>query len=144
MATVRRELRFDRPAAEVWATVGDPGTIHEWFPGIVDSTVDGDVRTITLGSGVSLTEQIVTNDPVLRRFQYRITGGLFRQHLGTVDVIGLDDDSCLAVYSTDAEPDVMALVIGGASGAALRELGRQFDAGERGRPVPSTAAPGRA
>jgi hypothetical protein len=131
MATVRRELRIDRPPDQVWATLGDPATIHEWFPGIVASTVEGDVRTITLGSGVPLAEDIVTIDPVLRRFQYRITGGLFRHHLGTVDVLDLHDGTCMAVYSTDAEPDVMALVIGGASGAALHELKRQFDSGER-------------
>jgi hypothetical protein len=131
MATVRREIRIHAPAEEVWATIGDPGTIHEWFPGIVASTVEGTVRTITLGSGVPLPEDIITNDPILRRFQYRIAGGLFRNHLGTVDVLDLGDGTCLTVYSTDAEPDVMALVIGGASGAALHELKRQIEAGER-------------
>jgi hypothetical protein len=131
MATVRREIRIHAPAEEVWATIGDPGTIHEWFPGIVASTVEGTVRTITLGSGVPLPEDIITNDPILRRFQYRISGGLFRNHLGTVDVLDLGDGTCLTVYSTDAEPDVMALVIGGASGAALHELKRQIEAGER-------------
>jgi hypothetical protein len=131
MATVRREIRIHAPAEEVWATIGDPGTIHEWFPGIVASTVEGTVRTITLGSGVPLPEDIITNDPILRRFQYRISGGLFRNHLGTVDVLDLGDGTCLTVYSTDAEPDVMALVIGGATGAALHELKRQIEAGER-------------
>lgn len=135
MATIRRELRFHHPAERVWTTIGDPGTIHEWFPGITASTVDGSTRTITIGSGVSLAEEIVTNDPILRRFQYRITGGFFRRHLGTVDVIDLGDGSCLVVYSTDAEPDVMALVIGGAAGAALHELRRQFDDGQRGAPA---------
>ena len=114
MATIRRELLFRHPADHVWATIGDPGTVHEWFPGVVASTVDGSTRTITLASGVSLDEEIVTDDPILRRFQYRITAGFLRGHLGTIDVIDLGDDSCLVVYSTDAEPDVMALVIGGA------------------------------
>ena len=123
MATIRRELLFRHPADHVWATIGDPGTVHEWFPGVVASTVDGSTRTITLASGVSLDEEIVTDDPILRRF-----------HLGTIDVIDLGDDSCLVVYSTDAEPDVMALVIGGAGGAGLHELRRQFDAGERDVP----------
>ena len=129
---------MDHTADEVWATITDPGTIHEWFPGIVASEVDGDTRTIHLGSGIPMVEDIVTNDPIARRFQYRINGGFLRSHLGTVDVHDLGDDTCLAVYSTDAEPDVMALVIGGATGEALHELRRQFDAGER--PSPATAA----
>ncbi len=131
MATIRREVRLHVPADEAWAVLGDPATIHQWFPGIeassLEETDEGLVRTITLGSGVPLAELIVTNDPILRRFQYRITGGVVRHHLGTIDVIDLHDDSCLVVYSTDAEPDVMALVIGGATGNALHELQRQLE-----------------
>jgi len=130
VASIRREIRIQRPAAQVWAVVGDPATIHTWFPGIADSVVEGKVRTITLNSGIPLPEDIVTLDPILRRFQYAISGGLFRKHLGTVDVLELDDESCMVVYGTDAEPDVMALVIGGAAGGALDELKRQFEAGE--------------
>jgi hypothetical protein len=130
MATVRREIRIRRPPEDVWAVLGDPGTIHEWFPGIVASSVEGDVRTVTLGSGLPLPERIVTNDPILRRFQYRVEGGLFRNHLGTIDVLDLGDGSSMVVYSTDAEPDVMALVIGGATGAALHELRRQLEAAD--------------
>ncbi len=126
MATVRRELRLPHGADAVWQVVGDPGTIHEWFPGIVSSTVEetdeGVVRHVVLASGIPLVEHVVTNDPISRRFQYRIAGGAFREHLGTIDVIDLGDGTCLAVYGTDATPDVMALVIGGASGAALEGL----------------------
>ena len=82
-------------------------------------------------AGVSLPERIVTNDPLQRRLQYRIEAGPVRAHLATLDVIDLGDDTCLGVYSTDAEPDVMALVIGAACGNALEELRRQFDDGER-------------
>ena len=128
MATIRRELRIHRPADEVWALVGDPGTIHEWFPGIVSCTVseteEGTERTVVLGTGLQLVEHIITNDPIARRFQYRIAGGVFREHLGTIDVIDLDDGTCLCVYGTDALPDVMALVIGGASGEALERICR--------------------
>ncbi len=127
VATIRREIRVERPAAEVWALISDPGAIHQWFPGIVASKVitkdDGSIsRIVTLGSGIELTEHVVTNDPIARRFQYHIAGGIFREHLGTVDVIALDDASCLVVYGTDATPDVMALVIGGASGVAVENI----------------------
>ncbi len=131
MATIRRDVRFAHPAELVWAAVTDTASLDSWFPGLTACTQEGDVRTVTLGSGLSLPERIVTNDPVQRRLQYRIEAGPVREHLASVDVIDLGDDTCLGVYSTDAEPDVMALVIGAACGDALLELRRQLDAGER-------------
>jgi hypothetical protein len=131
MATLRRDVRFRHPAEAVWDVITDAGSLATWFPGLTDSSLDGDVRTVTLGSGIPLPERIITNDPLQRRLQYRIEAGPVRHHLATVDVIDLDDGSCLAVYSTDAEPDVMALVVGAACGNALLELRRQFDEGER-------------
>jgi hypothetical protein len=105
----------------VWALVGDAARIPEWFPGIVEAVVDGDTRTITTGSGIPMSERF-TADPLQRRFQYRINGPLLREHVSTLDVIDLGDDSCLVVYSVDADPNTMALVIGGAAGNALEHL----------------------
>ena len=106
--------------------VGDVEGVHRWFPGIVAATLGedeaGELRTVETASGFRLVERIITNDPVLRRFQYRIEGGAFREHLGTIDVIDLDDGTSLVVYGTDAEPDVLALVIGGAAGAGLERI----------------------
>lgn len=126
MASIRRELRIDRPAEDVWPLIGDPGRIPEWFPGIVSAEVaeddEGVARTVTLATGIPLVERVITNDPLAHRFQYRITGGVFSEHQGTVDLIDLGDGTCLGVYSTDAAPDVMALVIGGATGTALANI----------------------
>jgi hypothetical protein len=127
MGTIRREVIVDRPAATVWARVGDPAGVHTWFPGMVDSKVEGSTRTITTAAGLTLPEEIVTLDPILRRFQYRVTAPFFRHHLGTIDVFDLGDDRSLVAYGTDCEPDAMALVIGGAAGAALEELRRQLE-----------------
>jgi hypothetical protein len=117
--SVRRQVRINRPADDVWALVGDPARIQEWFPGIVASTVDGDTREVTTAAGVTMPEQIVTNDPLQRRFQYRLSGPMFREHLSTLDVLDLGDGTSLAVYSADADPSTMALVIAGAAENAL-------------------------
>lgn len=132
-ASVRKEIRIRRRASDVWDRIEDPGAIQDWFPGIVASTVDGTTRVITLASGISMPEEIITSDRILRRFQYRITVPVFQHHLGTIDVIDLGDETCLAVYSTDADPRTMALVIGAATDDALRELRDQME---------STADPG--
>lgn len=114
MATLRSDVTIGRPAEEVWAVVSDAGRISEWFPSILTSSADGDQRSCELEGGVPLTEEIVTNDPALRRFQYRITGGgvPVHSHLGTVDVLGLDDDRSLVVYSTEVMPDELAGALG--------------------------------
>jgi hypothetical protein len=129
-ASVRKEIRIHRRAADVWARIEDPGCIQDWFPGIVASTVDGTTRVITLGSGLAMPEEILRSDPVQRRFQYRITVPIFRNHLGTIDVIDLGDETSLVVYSTDADPRTMALVIGAASAGALAELRNQMEFGQ--------------
>jgi hypothetical protein len=121
-ASVRRQVRIACPPDDVWAYIGDPARLPEWFPGIDSATVDGTMRVITTGSGIPMPEQILTNDPLQRRFQYRITAPMFREHLSTLDVLDLGDGTCLAVYSADADPATMALVIAGAAGSALEHL----------------------
>ena len=121
-ASVRRQVRIARAPDDVWAIVGDPARIAEWFPGIESATVDGDSRTIVTGSGLPMPEQIVTCDPLQRRFQYRITGPMFKEHLSTLDVLDLGDGTSLVVYAADAAPSTMALVIAGAAGNALDHL----------------------
>jgi hypothetical protein len=120
--SVRRQVRIACPPDEVWAIVGDPARIQEWFPGIESSTVDGTTRVIVTGSGLPMPEEIVTNDPLQRRFQYRITAPMIREHLSTLDVLDLEDGTSLVVYSADADPSTMALVIAGAAGNALEHL----------------------
>jgi uncharacterized protein YndB with AHSA1/START domain len=120
--TVRRQVRIACPPADVWAMVGDPARIQEWWPGIVASTVEGMTRVITTGSGLPMPEEILTVDPLQRRFQYRITAPMFREHLSTIDVLDLDDGTCLVVYSADADPSTLALIIAGAGGNALDNL----------------------
>jgi len=129
MGGVRHHIRIAASADHVWEVVGRPELLHLWFPGIVAGTVDGNTRTITTGQGVDMPEEIVANDRLLRRFQYRITAPVFQHHRGTIDVIELAPDDTLVVYSTDAEPSVMALMIGSGTLDALRELQRQFTDG---------------
>ena len=121
-ASIRREVRIRAGADELWAWVGEPARLAEWWPGITACVVDGDTRTITMGSGLPMPEKLLTVDRLQRRFQYRITAPIFREHTSTIDVHDLGDGSCLVVYSVDADPSTMALVIGGAAGNALQHL----------------------
>jgi hypothetical protein len=102
LPTVRKNIWIGRHADDVWAVVADAGAIATWFPGIARSSLSGDIRTCVLEAGNEVTEQIVTCDHDLRRFQYRILSGIpVEEHLGTIDVIEADDQRCLLVYGTD-------------------------------------------
>jgi hypothetical protein len=127
LGSVRHEIRIQRAATDVWALAGDPARLHHWFPGITSSTVEGTSRIIGMASGMSLPEEILINDPLQRRFQYRITAPIFTHHRGTLDVIDLGDDTCLVVYATEADPRTMALTIAGGTAGALDELKRQME-----------------
>lgn len=108
MATIRHHARIPRPAEEVWALVTDPAGIDGWLPGVDACSFDGEVRTVAT-MGIEVEERILTNDPVLRRFQYSIVGGAFvpEHHLATIDVIddGGTGTATLVVYSCDVSPD---------------------------------------
>ena len=127
MGTVRRHVFIDSPADEVWALVGDPARLHEWFP-ITSCEVVGNKRWINLASGLRFEEDIITLDHDLRRFQYSIVNNLIvKSHLGTVDVIPDGPNRCMVMYGTDIDPEPMGLIIG-AAGAGLEKLKEIFAA----------------
>lgn len=129
MGTVRRQAFIDAPADTVWGLVGDPSRLHDWFP-ITGCVVQGSKRWIDLPSGLRFEEDIVTLDHDLRRFQYSIVNNpIVKHHLGTVDVIPDGPGRCVVVYSTDVDPEPMALIIGGAAGAGLATLRELFEKG---------------
>lgn len=113
MASLRSTARIARPANEVWKVVSDAAGISAWFPGIERSTAADGKRSCTLAGGHQLHEDAVNVDDDLRRFQYKITGGMpVEYHLGTVDVLEESPDSTLLVYSTEVTPDELAGLIG--------------------------------
>ncbi len=129
--STRHAVRLRCPVDELWALLGAPERVHEWFPGIVSCTVDGIHRVVVTASGIPMPEELVTVDPTLRRLQYRITAPMFAEHLSTLDVHDLDDGTCLAVYSVDADPAPLALVIGGAARSGLEALPELLGPGDR-------------
>jgi uncharacterized protein YndB with AHSA1/START domain len=127
LGSIRHQIRIRRSADDVWARVRDAAGLHTWFPGLTDCQVDGNNRVIFLASGMAMPEEILLIDDVQRRFQYRITAPIFRHHRGTIDVIELEPQECMVVYSTEADPRTMALTIGGGTAGALDELQRQME-----------------
>jgi uncharacterized protein YndB with AHSA1/START domain len=127
MATLQRDIRIATAPDAVWALVGDPGRLAEWWP-VASCRMEGSTRWVGLATGLVFEESILLVDPERRRLQYSIVNNpLIRDHLATVDVIA-DGDGSTVVYETTCLPDVLALVNSGASGAALREAKRILEA----------------
>ena len=127
MGSVRRQIFINCDAQKVWDFVGAPERLHEWFP-IVSTRVEGKKRWIILDGGITFEEDIITLDHDLRRFQYKIINNpLITMHTGTVDVIDDERGGCLVIYSTDMDPEVLALPIAGAAGVGLKKLKEMFD-----------------
>ena len=124
MASLRYEKRIKASADVVWSVVTRPESIPEWFPGIVSCSVEGTTRVVTTASGMEIPEEIICNDSLQRRFAYRITAPAYTFHFASIDVIDLGDNDSLCVYATTAEPDTLALIIGGATVGALLEIQR--------------------
>jgi hypothetical protein len=62
-ASVRRELRIAAPTDDVWAVVGDPTRLAEWFPAVASCAVDGTTRVVTTGSVLPTPEELLNEPP---------------------------------------------------------------------------------
>lgn len=133
LGSIRHHRRLGATAATVWSFIGDAARLHEWFPGMTATRIDGSTRHVTVGSGMTFPETILVEDSIQHRFQYRLDLPIISHHRGTIDAIDLGDGTCIVVYSTDCDPRTMALVIAGGTAGALDELERRY-------PLPSVAA----
>lgn len=124
MPSLRSHIVIDANPDAVWKVVSDTANIADWFPAMSKSSGDSSRRTVVLQDGSTLEEEVVTTDPALRRFQYRVVGGDLpvEHHLGTVDVIELEPGRSIVVYSTEIEPQSIAEAFDAAISEAVGTL----------------------
>jgi len=107
--TETARIDIAKPAAEVWALVGEFGGLDTWMAGIDSCTVEGDVRTIeTLG--MTLTEQLVGRDAEGRSITYSIVGegAPVAKHEATITVLDAGDGASEVTWDVSVEPDEAA------------------------------------
>lgn len=112
MAEGKFEVHIDRSADEVWAVIGEFGSLGEWMPGIDSCVVDGDVRTLQT-MGMELQERLVSHDDATRTTSYSLIKGPMplEHHLATITVTP-DGDGSTLTWAYEVKPDEM----GGAFG----------------------------
>ncbi len=117
MATIIKETVVDAPADAVWGALRDFGAVHERVaPGfVVDSRLEGAVRTVTFFNGAVARETLVGVDDGARRLAYAVVeSGLgLRHHNASVSVVPEGDGRSRFVWVTDVLPDEAAPVVAG-------------------------------
>jgi ligand-binding SRPBCC domain-containing protein len=130
MATIRKVIDINAPAAQVWDVVRDVGAVHTRFaPSFVTNTVlEEGARVVTFASGLVAREVIVGLDETLRRLAYSASGGRLTHHNASFEVTEITPDRTQLVWTADVLPETMHSVVESmmeaGSQAIVKALGR--------------------
>jgi carbon monoxide dehydrogenase subunit G len=110
---------------EVWAKVGQFGSIAELFPAIESFRVEGDDRVIGM-FGMEIRERLVARDEETRTLTYSVVAGVpLDSHSATISVEP-EGTGSKVTWAYAVTPDEMAPVFGDTYKAALASLENSF------------------
>lgn len=121
MASIRREVSIDVPAAQAWAAMRDVGALHTRLAKgfVADCRLDGEgARIVTFANGMVVRELIVTVDDDARRVAWAAVGGRLSHHNASTRVLDEAGGRCRVVWQADLLPDTLAPAV-----AAMIEQG---------------------
>jgi hypothetical protein len=120
MATLHNSIFIDAAAEKVWDAARDVGALHtRLVPGfVVDTKLEGDVRTVHFGNGLVAREPIISVDDERRRLAWSAEGGRTK-HYNAVLQIFAQGSGCRVEWTTDLLPHEMAAAIHGMQEQAL-------------------------
>jgi hypothetical protein len=129
MTDVSVRVDFDRPAAVLWATIGDFCGIDRWLPGIqrVESEDEGKRRRIILPNGGVVLEQEVARDEASMSLTYTVIAAPmpFTNYRSTMCVESRGE-RCSVCWSATFTPigpeDKVARLVGSLYNAGLKGL----------------------
>ena len=107
MATIHIERIIEAPADFVWNRLRDFGALHTRVaPGfILDTVVEGDVRTVTFDGGLVMRERLIAIDDEHRRIVYSILADLF-EHLSASNALFAEGENrCRFIWVVDFLPE---------------------------------------
>ena len=119
MATLHKEIHIEARPEAIWDAARDLGALHTRLVPrfVVDTQLEGDVRTVTFGNGMVLREPIISVDDARRRLAWTAIGGR-TTHYNAVLQVFADGSGARVVWTTDLLPDEMACPV-----AAMQENG---------------------
>ncbi len=94
----------DAPPDVVWAYIGDPTKVPEWYPKYVSCEVEGDSRILRAADGAVLYETLLERNEPMRFYSYSVVSGApVRTHLASFQVTAEGTGSRIR-WGTTAEP----------------------------------------
>jgi hypothetical protein len=131
MASNRREISLNVPAAKAWDAVRDFGHVHvRVAPGfLVKGELDKGDRILTFYNGVVARERLVTVDDRAMRLVYAVIEGRPTHHNGAVEVYPVGSDGSRLVWTIDLLPDELGPAIGGMMDHAMPLIKKTLEAG---------------
>lgn len=129
MATTHAETKIARGADEVWERFGDFQGIAGWFPGVDSKQGDSaNVRLISMGPGVEITETLLSRDDANRTLTYKVEAAMLNanKYETTIAVTPADDGGCVATMSAELDPDALADFIAPVYEGAIAGLAASF------------------
>ena len=116
MASIRREVRIDAPAAQVWDAVRDVGAVHTRVaPGFLTGCRMEDAplaRVVSFANGMEARELIVDIDDVARRLVWSVVGGRMSHHNAAMQIED-EGERTHVVWVADLLPNELAPAIAG-------------------------------
>lgn len=114
MATLRRQIALNAPAATVWSALRDFGAVHTRVaPGFLTKLeMDNTDRIVTFFNGLVARERLVTADDENCRLVYAVIEGRASHYNAAVQVFPEGDGSRL-VWTIDLLPNDLAPAIDG-------------------------------
>jgi carbon monoxide dehydrogenase subunit G len=125
MGEARAETRIERPADEVWATVGDYGELG-WMPGVDSCELQGEDRVIAM-FGMRIVERQLVRDDAGRTLTYGIVDGDMKPEVHEATITVTPDGDASAVTWDVRTDDGMVEVMKGAYQGALDSLKSQLE-----------------
>lgn len=110
MATIRKEFKSPRSAAEVWDKLRQFDAVHELARGFVTATrmEPGGARVVTFANGTEVREHLVTCDDAERRQVYAINDHPNYTHYSASAQVFEDGEGSRFVWTVDFLPNDMA------------------------------------
>jgi len=131
MATLRRQIALNAPAATVWSAVRDFGAVHTRVaPGFLTKLeMDRGDRIVTFFNGLVARERLVTVDDEDCRLVYAVVDGRPTHYNAAVQVFP-EGDGIRVVWTIDLLPNDLAPAIGGMMDHAAGFMKKTLEARE--------------
>jgi len=109
MASIYRKFEVSASAEFAWQAIRDVGAVHERLAKgfVVQTTLDGDVRTVTFANGFVVQERIVAIDDEHKRLVYSAINGRASHHNAYFQVSSKTPDVAHITWVTDLLPEEM-------------------------------------